>query len=596
MAELSKPTATFYLAIASLFFIPFITSFNAVVLGSALPAITVALNAPSDKAFWCGTGFVIARTAATPIWGAFSEAFGRRVSLLSALTVFVFAAALCSTARSIDWLLVGRIIQGAAAGGLNAVVGVILTDMVQLRNRGKVTGLFALSQFLGLPGGLVLGGAIAEHATWRLVFLITIPVCVFTAVGILAFLKLKPPEASFVEAMKNLDWIGMAIFTGSIVSLLYGVTTGGHLHPWRSAEVVVPIVFGATGIAGFILFEAKVPNNPMIPPRMFANCTAASGFISSGIHGLVWFGSAFYFIQYFLVTQNHSLLRSAVDCLPGIIVLVVTSAASGFIFSRIKKFQKLMWGAWVLAVVGMGLLSTLRPNSPRAAQYGYQIIGSLGGGIILPGRMLSVQASLKQEDVAMATTIVAFMLSVGQAVGVGVGGNVIQNRWDTLVRESLAKNELTSEFLISPNHFESAWSIMSNFPMRYKAMYQEITAESIGALFIFCSALAGVALLCSFMAEDLSLDKDARSRQRFVGVQQEPKIVDAEKPQSEIPQIPPIHIAAWSWEAARAGQLPDVEQVGSTSTGTTETANVGGTSIENSTGITSKYYRVESRY
>jgi len=112
------------------------------------------------------------------------------------------------------------------------------------------------------------------------------------------FLKLEPPEASFIKAMKDLDWIGMVIFTGSIVSLLYGVTTGGHLNPWGSAKVIVPIVFGTIGIAGFALFEAKVPRSPMIPVRMFANRTAASGFFSSGIHGVVWFGSAFYFIQY----------------------------------------------------------------------------------------------------------------------------------------------------------------------------------------------------------------------------------------------------------------------------------------------------------
>jgi MFS family permease len=101
----------FYFALASLFLVPFINSLNAVVLGSALPAITLALDAPSDKAFWCGTGFIIARTATTPIFGALSEAFGRRISLLSALGLFAFAAALCSAAQNIDWLLVARIVR-----------------------------------------------------------------------------------------------------------------------------------------------------------------------------------------------------------------------------------------------------------------------------------------------------------------------------------------------------------------------------------------------------------------------------------------------------------------------------------------------------
>jgi hypothetical protein len=112
------------------------------------------------------------------------------------------------------------------------------------------------------------------------------------------FLRLEPPEASFIKAIGDLDWTGMAIFTASIVSLLYGITTGGHLHPWGSANILIPIAFGAIGIAIFVLFEAEVSRNPMIPLRIFANRTAAAGFISSGIHGVVWFGSAFFFNQY----------------------------------------------------------------------------------------------------------------------------------------------------------------------------------------------------------------------------------------------------------------------------------------------------------
>ena len=104
----SRHPKAFYLAIASLFFVPFVASLNGVILGSALPAISLYLNASSDKAFWCGTGYIIARTATTPIWGAFSESFGRRISLLSALSLFAFASGLCSAAQNIDWLLVAR--------------------------------------------------------------------------------------------------------------------------------------------------------------------------------------------------------------------------------------------------------------------------------------------------------------------------------------------------------------------------------------------------------------------------------------------------------------------------------------------------------
>jgi len=120
------------------------------------------------------------------------------------------------------------------------------------------------------------------------------------------------------------------------------------------------------------------------------------------------------------------------DVLPGIGTLVFSAGSSGFLFARFKRFQKLLCFAWVLVVIGLALVSTLRVDSSLSAAYGFQIIAALGGGIILPGRLLAVQSSQNDDDVAMATTLVTFMLSLGQAFGVGVGGSVFQNRWESI--------------------------------------------------------------------------------------------------------------------------------------------------------------------
>jgi MFS family permease len=225
--------------------------------------------------------------------------------------------------------------------------------------------------------------------------------------------------------------------------------------------------------------------------------------------------------------------------------LALSSGVSGFIFARIKRFQKLMWAAWSLVVIGTALLSTLRPNSSPAQQYGYQIIGALGGGIILPGRVLSVQAAQKPEDVAMATTVVAFMLSMGQAFGIGVGGTIIQNRWDTLVNQALAARELIPKFKITSSDFEAAWKITSAFPAQYRQVYQDITAESMSTMFIFCASCAGVGLLTSLLSKDLSLDKDNRGRQRYLNPSTTVGNADAEPIQPTMSQLALIPVT-WS--------------------------------------------------
>ena len=390
------------------------------------------------------------------------------------------------------------------------------------------------------------------------------------------FLKLDPPEASFKTAMKKFDWVGMVMLSGSIIGLMYGVLVGGNTSPWDSAGTLVPLIFGVLGIAGFVVFEGRIPAKPMIPPRIFANRTAASGFLASALHGLIFWATSFYLILYvsrsfpacfdqltrfqqqFLGSLGHSLLQSSVNCLPGIMMLVVSSASSGFIFAKMKSFQKLMLVAWCLVIIGSALLSRLGPNSSEAEQYGYQMIGALGGGIILPGRLLAVQASQKQADVAIATTIVAFMLNLGQAFGVGIGGTILQNRWDSLLHQAAEQQGLPPKFQVTGARVESAWKITSTFPMKWRTLYREITAESISTLFIFCAAAAGVGLLSSFASKDLSLDKDARSSQRFVMAPRLNETADAAPPpisQIGVNSTPEHEKAGWfgrhDWAARR---------------------------------------------
>lgn len=160
-------------------------------------------------------------------------------------------------------------------------------------------------------------------------------------------------------------------------------------------------------------------------------------------------------------------------------------------------------------------MSLLRPTSTPAEQYGFQIIAALGGGIILPGRLLAVQASQAEKDIPIATSLVAFMLSLGQAFGVGVGGTVIQNRWQYLVEDSVAKNKLSPEYELSKSELATAWMRTAQFPPQVQALYRLIMAESISSLYIFLAVLAAIALFISFGIKDLSLDKDGRSSQRF---------------------------------------------------------------------------------
>lgn len=96
----------------------------------------------------------------------------------------------------------------------------------------------------------------------------------------------------------RVDWIGSILLTTSLISLLFGVTSGGVLHSWNSASVITPIIAGVLGTAGFLFYEGKYAVEPMIPLRIFASRTAGAGFLSSFMLGFVLWAMQYYLILY----------------------------------------------------------------------------------------------------------------------------------------------------------------------------------------------------------------------------------------------------------------------------------------------------------
>jgi MFS family permease len=121
-------------------------------------------------------------------------------------------------------MLVGRSIQGVGGGGISALTYVIVTDMVTLKERGKWFGLISMMWAFGSVAGPVVGGALAEKASWRYIFWLNIPFCIIAFVTIPIFLKMNPVKGSLRDKIVRVDWFGSVLFIASITSVLIPLT------------------------------------------------------------------------------------------------------------------------------------------------------------------------------------------------------------------------------------------------------------------------------------------------------------------------------------------------------------------------------------
>lgn len=181
-----------------------------------------------------------------------------------------------------------------------ALVEVTVTDMTALSERGAFAGIVALAWALGTVLGPIMGGAIAERTTWRWIFYINIPVVVLALLGIWFFLTLKTDTRSIREKLQRIDIIGIIVFVGSATSFLFGLTAGGVLFPWKSANVIAPMVIGIFGLVGFWFVEEYVAKEPMMPMRVFKDRTALAGYIGTWVHGIILWALIYYAILWVL--------------------------------------------------------------------------------------------------------------------------------------------------------------------------------------------------------------------------------------------------------------------------------------------------------
>ncbi|KAF2465362.1 MFS general substrate transporter [Lindgomyces ingoldianus] len=339
---------------------------------------------------------------------------------------------------------VGWLAQGLGGGGINAMVNALVLDMVPLHERGTYAAPVNLAGAVGLVSGVVLGAAFAEKSTWRLCVSSFATNLLYKPPHLLPHWPRPhplPPHPRLRLSLLKIDYLGAIFLTSTLISLLYGVTNGSALYAWSHSRIISALI-------------------------------------------IVLWGLAYYLILYFLIARGHSLLHSAVEILPGIATIPFS---------------------WVSLSVGIGLLALLTPDTSLGETYGYRIVLAIGGGIVFPGQILAVQVCWRDEDEAIATTMVSFFTSLGEAFGVGIGGSIFQNRWERLVQRYVRTEALKSEFVIGSRAAEGPVERIKGLPSEVQEVYREVMAGSLRTLWITFAVLSAVRSFVSLAQRNLSL-------------------------------------------------------------------------------------------
>src|SRR5271156_486829 len=212
----------------------FLGALNQTIVATALPTIGRAFD-DFENLSWVVIAYLLTSTIVAPLYGKLSDIYGRRGMMLVALGVFMAGAVACAAAPSMLMLILARGLQGVGGGGIIPLSQSIIADAVPPRERGYYQAYTGSVWVLAGAGGPVLGGVIAEHLHWSMIFWLNIPLTLAAALLSHPQLKLLPRH----ERAHKLDLVGAALMMLSAIALLLALTWGGTRYPWLSQQIAV---------------------------------------------------------------------------------------------------------------------------------------------------------------------------------------------------------------------------------------------------------------------------------------------------------------------------------------------------------------------
>lgn len=360
---------------------------------------------------WVVSAYLLASTATTPIYGKLSDQFGRAKILVPCLLEFMLASIVCALAPDLPILLLGRALQGLGGGALMAVSQSAVADVVPPRERGRYQVWFASMWMLASSAGPVVGGYLAQHFSWRLIFWANIPL------GLLAL-------ALCVRGLKNLpiagqrgkiDLAGAFLLMSSSTLALIVLSLGGANLPWLSWPEAGLAALSLLGFVSFYLQQRLTPA-PLLPGGLFRRLRTVIAV--AWLNTSAMFACIFTFPMLFHSIFHESAARTGVAMVPFLASGTVGAYLAGQILLRTGRVRPVLIAGLLLSCLCAIFLAILPRFSPilLSGIFGFSL------SMISPTTLMAAQSLAKPPEVGIATGMLLLLRSMGGAFGATLAG------------------------------------------------------------------------------------------------------------------------------------------------------------------------------
>jgi MFS family permease len=321
--------------------------------------------------------------------------------------------------QTLTELIVVRFVQGIAAGGLMTLAMASVGDLVAPRERGRYQGYIAATFAVATVIGPLVGGVLVDHASWRWVFYVNVPL----GLAALAVIGARLPAGTTDRGAGRLDYAGAALLSGATISLMLACVWGGDRYAWDSVEIV-GLFAAALVLGGALVARERRAADPIVPLGMLRTPVVAVASLALFLGTAGLFAVVVFVPLLLQVGTGASPTQAGLLLVPMMIGTTASTIVSGRLIARTGRYKRFPVIGYTLMTTGLGLLAVVADERSRTLiGVGLTVFG-LGFGLVTQVLIVAVQNAVERRALGTATAVTSFFRALGGAIGAAVLGAV----------------------------------------------------------------------------------------------------------------------------------------------------------------------------
>jgi DHA2 family multidrug resistance protein len=408
----------------------FMTVLDTSIVNVALNHIAGGLAASYEEATWVSTSFLASTAIVIPISGWLANVIGRKRYYMISVALFTITSFMCGISPNLTCLVIARILQGAAGGGLAAVEQSMLVDTFPPKQRSLAFAAYGIVVIAGPAIGPVIGGVITDNSSWHWCFLINVPVGALSLILVSRFVDepeaLKRDRAKLLKGGLKVDFVGF-ILVALFLGLLEVTLDRGQTDDWFSSPfIITTAIISAVSLFLFIPWELT-RKDPIVPIAMFGRRNFGISTIFLLITGVIIFGTTQFVPQLLQQVIGYTATDAGLALTAGGLATIVVMPLTGILGGRVDS-RLLVGFAFVVQGLALWNMSHLDTQLSFDSAATARMFQSAGLPFLFVPITTMAYVGLKPSESNQASALMNVARNLGGTIGISTVQTLLAQR------------------------------------------------------------------------------------------------------------------------------------------------------------------------